>query len=301
MTARSIYTIVFVLLMAGFAFIFRLGQPIRESLARSSEKQTKIRSFRKQGKAGVALQKLLDKQRSLISSSDVPKSVYYVLSIACVIGGFIAGKVVYRSMFISVSVAVISAFIPLLIFALRQNKTALARLERLCSSMMILSNSYLVTDDFLTSVRDNVDIIEYPDPFRDFLTYTTLMDSDNRSALRRMERQVNNPYFSQWIDALILAQDDRALKYVTVAVVDSMHDVIEAQQESDAAMFAVWRDYALTLVLIFSVPLIFKMLMNEAYITLTTSFAGQGLFALLLGTVVYSVLRAIRINRPIMN
>lgn len=38
--------------------------------------------------------------------------------------------------------------------------------------------------------------------------------------------KVNNPYFSQWIDALVLAQEDRSLKYVTVTVVDSIHNII---------------------------------------------------------------------------
>jgi hypothetical protein len=126
------------------------------------------------------------------------------------------------------------------------------------------------------------------------------MDSDINNGLPRMEAQVNNGHFSQWIDALILAQDDRALKYVAVSVVESMHDVLQAQQESDAAMYTVWRDYLLTLILIFSVPLVFKILMADAYVALTTSTIGQGLFVLLLVAVVYSVFRALKINRPLM-
>ena len=129
---------------------------------------------------------------------------------------------------------------------------------------MILSNSYLVTQDFITTVKDNLAVLEYPEPFRDFLAYATMMDCDVRSALRRMENKVCNPYFSQWVDALVLAQDDRSLRYVAVSVVDSMHDVLQAQEESDAAMYSVWREYLITLALIFSVPLVFKLLMREA-------------------------------------
>lgn len=72
-------------------------------------------------------------------------------------------------------------------------------------SMMILSNSYVVTEDFITTVRDNLEILEYPEPFKNFLTYVTLMDSSVDNGLRRMEAQVNNPYFSQRIDVLVLA------------------------------------------------------------------------------------------------
>jgi hypothetical protein len=45
--------------------------------------------------------------------------------------------------------------------------------------MMILSN-LLVTEDFITTVRDN-SYSGIPEPFRDFLTYATMMDSDVRS------------------------------------------------------------------------------------------------------------------------
>ena len=166
--------------------------------------------------------------------------------------------------------------------------------------MMILSNSYVVTEDFITSVRDNLEILEYPEPFKDFLTYVTLMDSSVATGLRRMEAKVNNPYFSQWIDALVLAQDDRSLKYVTVTVVDSMHDVLSVQAESDAAMYAVWRDYLMTLIMIFSVPLIFKFTLADAYLTLTGSLVGQSMFILLLAAVIFSVFRALKINKPLM-
>ena len=115
-----------------------------------------------------------------------------------------------------------------------------------------------------------------------------------------MEMKVQNPYFSQWIDALILAQEDRSLKYVTVAVVDSMHDVLSVHAESDAAMYAVWRDYLMTLIMIFSVPLIFKFTLPDAYLTLTTSVMGQTLFILLLLAVIFSVFRALKLNKPLM-
>jgi len=216
------------------------------------------------------------------------------------VGGYCAGKVIFSSFPIALAVGTFGLIAPLLFFSFRQTKAKTAQLERLASSMMILSNSYVVTEDFITSVRDNLEILEYPEPFKDFLTYVTLMDSSVATGLRRMEAKVNNPYFSQWIDALVLAQDDRSLKYVTVTVVDSMHDVLSVQAESDAAMYAVWRDYLMTLIMIFSVPLIFKFTLADAYLTLTGSLVGQSMFILLLAAVIFSVFRALKINKPLM-
>jgi Flp pilus assembly protein TadB len=291
---------VFLLLSTAIFLFFRLDLLLRESMKRSSVKHRKIKLFKKQTTLSRKLASLAEKRRAIIEHSEMPKTAYYVLTAACAGIGIFAGRVIYSSLLISAVVGIMGLFAPLLLFSLRRTKTQNARLNRLVASMMILSNSYLVTEDFITTVKDNVDILEYPEPFRDFLAYVTLMDSDLKNGLRRMEDQVNNGYFSQWVDALVLAQDDRELKYVAVSVVESMHDVLQAQMESDAAMYAVWRDYLLTLFLIFSVPLVFKILMADAYVALTTSPIGQGLFVLLLASVVYSVFRALKINRPLM-
>ena len=290
------------LLLSGAGFILvRPDAALSELFRSSGERRKKIQVFQKKGRLSRITDRLMGRARALFASSAVPKPVLLAFTALCSVGGFFAGRIVYRSPLISVCVAVFGAFVPALVLSLRQSKAASARLERLASSMMLLSNSYLTTDDLITTVEQNLELLEYPEPFQDFLVYVTRMDSNIRAGLRRMEARVNNPYFSQWIDALILAQDDRALKNVAVAVVESFHDVIRAQQDSDAAMFAVWRDYLLTLILIFSVPLVFKMMMNEAYIAMTGTLAGQGIFLLLLAAVAYSVVRAVHINRPIVS
>ena len=296
---NKLYLAVFLLLGTAGFFFLRWDVELRERLHAFAEKQDKIRSFKRQGWFARTLRKLLQKRQTLLQNSDMPSGVYWSLTVLGAAGGWFAGRVIYSSRFIASAVSVIGMIVPLLVMSFRQTKTGTLRMERLCSSMMLLSNAYLSTEDFIQAVEENLPNLAYPEPFRQFLTYVSLMDSDVTRALRRMETDVSNPYFSQWIDALILAQGDRSLIYACSGVVDSMHDMITAQQESDAAMYAVWRDYLLTLVLIFSVPLVFRFLLADAYVTLTTSAVGQGMFLCLLGAVVYSVLRALKINRPL--
>ncbi len=295
-----LYFAMFVLMSMAIFLFLGFGRVMKQSAQDASEKRKKQKSFKPQGKLSKRLEALRQRQRTVIEQSPLPSSIYLALTLICAVGGFFAGRVVFSALFLSVIVGVLALLVPMIVLSFRQSKSKSKRLNRLASSMMILSNSYLVTEDFITTVRDNLAILEYPEPFRDFLTYATMMDSDVRSALRRMENKVNNPYFSQWTDALVLAQDDRSLRYVAVSVVDSMHDVLQAQDESDAAMYAVWREYLITLALIFSVPLVFKLLMHDAYVTMTTSFVGQGLMVLLLLAVVFSIFKAIKINRPLM-
>ena len=300
MNSGMICFVVFLLLSAAAFFFLRLDYALLDWITARAERKAKIKSFKKQSRISKLVDKVLTKCVSLITNSQMPKTAYYILTVVCAVGGYCAGKVIFSSFPIALAVGTFGLIAPLLFFSFRQTKAKTAQLERLASSMMILSNSYVVTEDFITSVRDNLEILEHPEPFKDFLTYVTLMDSSVATGLRRMEAKVNNPYFSQWIDALVLAQDDRSLKYVTVTVVDSMHDVLSVQAESDAAMYAVWRDYLMTLIMIFSVPLIFKFTLADAYLTLTGSLVGQSMFILLLAAVIFSVFRALKINKPLM-
>ena len=300
MNSGMICFVVFLLLSAAAFFFLRLDYALLDWITARAERKAKIKSFKKQSRISKLVDKLLAKCVSLITNSQMPKTAYYILTVVCAVGGYCAGKVIFSSFPIALAVGTFGLIAPLLFFSFRQTKAKTAQLERLASSMMILSNSYVVTEDFITSVRDNLEILEHPEPFKDFLTYVTLMDSSVATGLRRMEAKVNNPYFSQWVDALVLAQEDRSLKYVTVTVVDSMHDVLSVQAESDAAMYAVWRDYLMTLIMIFSVPLIFKFTLADAYLTLTGSLVGQSMFILLLAAVIFSVFRALKINKPLM-
>ena len=294
-----LYAAVFLLLITAAFFILRLDAAFLEWVNARAEHTAKVRSFQKRSKLSRAVDRLLALCADLIVSSQMPRTAYYILTALCAVGGYFTGQMIFSSFPIALAVGTFGLIAPLLFFSYRQGKAKSAQLERLCSSMMILSNSYVVTEDIITTVRDNLEILEHPAPFRYFLTYVSLMDSSVEAGLRRMEQKVGNSYFSQWVDALVLAQDDRTLKYTAVATVDSMHDVLSVERESEAAMYVVWRDYLMTLIMIFSVPLIFKFTLADAYLTLTTSVIGQSLFILLLITVVFSVFCALKINRPL--
>ena len=230
----------------------------------------------------------------------MPPAIYSLLTFFCAGIGAAVGTLLFSHMFFAVTVGILGAFSPQIFLRIKLTQTKSQRVEKLHSSMLILSNSYIVTENFIQSVRDNLGVLEYPAPFRDFLTYTNYIDSSVKTGLRRMEAQVNNDYFSQWVNVLILAQDDRDMKYVTMSVVDAMADVRQAQRESDTAMYAIWREYFTVLSLIFAAPLIFRVLMRDAYTVLVTTLPGQALLTLLLAAVVFSLVRAYRLNKPLL-
>jgi hypothetical protein len=246
------------------------------------------------------LARLEERRRILIADVKIPKPVYWLLTVLGAVGGALCGKLFFSNALFTVSVGILGALSPLLYLSYKRTQSKSRRVEKLQASMMLLSNSYIVTEDFLKSVQDNIAVLEYPTPFRNFLIYVSMIDGSVKTGLRRMELQVDNPYFSQWIDALVLAQDDRGLKTVAISVVDAMNDVHQAQMEADTAMYAIWREYFTVLALIFAAPVIFRILMKSAYTILVATFPGQALIVLLLAAVVYSLVQAVKLNRPVL-
>ena len=296
-----VYLTVFLLLGAVSILAVGLGENFDQAMAIAKEIKGKKKDMRKQKSSlSKRLSKLSRKRKDLVAQVQMSEYTYRLMTIAGIIAGGAIGKLVFKSSAFVLLIGGLGAAAPLLYLSFKGTKTRSSRMEKLRSSMMILSGSYIVTEDLLKTVQENLELLEYPKPFQDFLTYCNYIDGNIKVALRRLEAQVNNAYFSQWIDVLVMAQDDRQLKYVTMSVVDSMNDVAQAQMESDTVIYAVWREYFMVLALIFAAPLIFKILMPMAYEILVTSLVGQGLFILLLAAVVFSLVRALKLNKPIL-
>lgn len=291
------YLVVFLLLSAAIFLISDLGKGIGGELRRR-KKAGAMRLGKR--KPFTKLKRMEQKRRLLIAQMKLPPAVFWLMTCLCTIGGTVVGKFFFSNSFIAFVVGLLGAFSPLVYLNYKLTLFKNSRIEKLQSSMMILSNSYIVTEDLLKSVEDNVAMLELPEPFRDFLTYVSLVDGNIKNGLRRLENQVNNIYFSQWIDLVVMAQDDRSLKYVTMSIVDAMNDMHQAQQEAETAMYAIWREYFTVLILIFSAPVIFRILMNQAYLVLVTTIPGQVLLVLLLATAVFSLLKAIKLNKPLL-
>ena len=296
-----VYLTVFLLLETVSILALGLGESFGQAMALAKKINGKKKDLLKpKNSLSRRLSKLNRKRKDLVVQVQMSEYTYRLMTIAGIIAGGAIGKLVFKSSACVVLIGGLGAAAPLLYLSFKDTKTRSSRMEKLRSTMMILSGSYIVTEDFLKTVQDNLELLEYPTPFQDFLTYCNYIDGNIKVALRRLEAQVNNSYFSQWIDVLVMAQDDRQLKYVTMSVVDSMNDVAQAQMESDTAIYAVWREYFMVLALIFAAPLIFKILMPMAYEILVTSLLGQGLFVLLLAAVVFSLARALKLNKPIL-
>jgi uncharacterized membrane protein YsdA (DUF1294 family) len=260
MTIYMIYLAVFLLLSMAIFLISGLDKKIAAERRRGRKAET-IR-LRKRP-LFTKITRLEQNRRRLVAQVKLPEPVYWLLAVLRAVIGAVIGKFFFYNAFFSVAVGILGALSPRLYLSFKLTQSKSQRIGKLQSSMMLLSNSYIVTEDFLKSVQDNIDVLEYAAPFRNFLTYVSLINGSVTTGLRRMELQVDNQYFSQWVDALVMAQVVRRLKTVAMSVVDAMNDVHQAQMEADTAMFTIWREYFTVLALIFAAPVIFRVLMKS--------------------------------------
>ncbi|MBE5851299.1 MAG: hypothetical protein E7298_14430, partial [Lachnospiraceae bacterium] len=114
---------VFVLLTASAICLLRLDRSIVGSAKAFLSRQAKAKSFKKQSKMNQWLNAMITKCCDLIANSNMPLLFYFILSLGCGIGGYVAGKMIFSSFPIALAVATFGLIAPLLFFGFRQTKS----------------------------------------------------------------------------------------------------------------------------------------------------------------------------------
>ena len=99
--------------------------------------------------------------------------------------------------------------------------------EELETALSIITTSYERCDDILQAVRENVRYIKPPlqEVFMAFEGEALAVSSNIKRALYSLREKVDNDIFREWVDTLILCQDDRTLKDTLQPVVQKLADV----------------------------------------------------------------------------
>jgi uncharacterized membrane protein YsdA (DUF1294 family) len=154
MTAiKFIYLAVFLLFSTAIFLIGGLDKGIANRRGRG--KKAQAIKIRKQTPF-TKLARLKQKQQRLIEQIRMPKAVYWLLTGLGAICGAIIGKLLFPNVFVAFAVGILGALSPQLYMDFKLTQTKSQHVEKLQASMMLLSNSYIVTEDFVQSVQDNM-------------------------------------------------------------------------------------------------------------------------------------------------
>lgn len=224
-------------------------------------------------------------------------SVMLVLSVAT---GIFIGKLLFTDTFLAFATGIALIPMPYILLKVKSRWYKRNQDELLENTLSLITNSYISCNDIIKAVNENLSKLDIQKPFAEFVTDVTFIDSNIRRGLRRLEIKINNKYFSEWIDIVILSQEKSGdMRFVLPAVIDGMNDAKKLQIEADTVMMNVWKEYFMSIVLAFSIIPILRFSNAEWFNILIHTFAGKLLIVLMLVLTVVSSLLTLRINKPL--
>ena len=293
---------VFVLLVSGTFLIFGVKLPRKRSkisISKAAVKDKKKDVDEKYAKLRFS-EKIYVAIKNTVSMSGLGMNVFWFMVVIAAFIGFGLGKFLFRSNMLATATAIVLLPVPYIILNVRSRWYKRNQDELLENSMNLITNSYLGCNDIITAVNENLNKLDIYKPFAEFVTDVTLIDSNVKRALRKLELKIKNKYFSEWIDILVLSQEKSGdYRFILPAVVQSMNDAKRLQIEADTVMMSVWRDYFTAILLSFSIIPLLRWSNAAWFDILTTSMVGKILILLMLVMTLISAFITMKINKPL--
>ena len=145
-----------------------------------------------------------------------------------------------------------------------------------------ITTSYERCDDIVQAVRENIQYIKPPlrEVFMAFEGEATAVTSNIKRALYNLREKVDNDIFREWVDTLILCQDDRTLKDTLQPVVQKLADVRIVNSELSTMLAGARNEYWMMVALVVgNVPLLY-LLNKDWFHTLLYSTPGKAVCGL---------------------
>jgi low affinity Fe/Cu permease len=98
---------------------------------------------------------------------------------------------------------------------------------------------------------------------------------------------------------LIFCYRDRRLKFALFPVIKSMNDAKAMQIESDSMMARVWRDYLMTVGMMFSIIPMMRFSNAEWFAILTETSIGKLLIVVMLMTALATSFYVMKVTKPV--
>lgn len=233
-------------------------------------------------------------------NSNMTFGKYIRISALFSLGGIIIGMLL-NNLILSVVLAAGMFFVPLQYLSFRQTAYTQLLNEQMESALSLITNSYLQSGDIIKAVKDNLHRIEQPfyNLFAEFVAEKTFVDSNMVKNIRKLKRKLDNGFFHEWCDTLILCQNDRELMYVLPTIVEKMSDIKQIQTEFNTQMYNIYKDYiSVALIVAANVPLM-RFLNAEWYRLLTRTLIGQVIVAVTFVVIFIATAYVIKVNKPV--
>ena len=297
-----IYVVIFVLLVIGMGYVLGI-KPIRRKVKISLSKNTVDDKRKKVDEKYARLrwnERIMVSIRNTVEMSGFSLNTFWLFVLLSGFAGCILGKFLFAENILAVTTGLVVLPLPFIVLKIKARWYKRNQDELLENTMNLITNSYLSCNDIIKAVNENLDKLDTPKPFEEFITDVTLIDSNIKRALLKLELKMNNKYFSEWIDILCLSQEKSGdYRFILPAVVQSMNDAKRLQIEADTVMMTVWKEYFTSILLSFSIIPLLRWSNSTWFEILVGSVIGKTLIILMLIITLISAFLTLKINKPI--
>ncbi len=169
------------------------------------------------------------------------------------------------------------------------------------TALSIITTGYLRTENIVTAIEESVAYLNPPihSVFKSFLYQVKMVNPDIVIALHDMKSKVSNPVFVEWVDALILCQQDRTLKSTLNPITNKLSDMRIVNAELETLVTAPRQEFLTMVALVLcNIPLLYFLNMDW-YKTLMHTVVGQIILAVCGTAIFVSLSTVVKLTQPI--
>lgn len=299
--------LIFTLLFLGLMLFFNIRPFKREKRVAFTQNivQTKREGITKRRlKKG---EQILIKLETLLKQIGSNMNRFYLMMTASFLLGGIVGSLLFDDLLLALITGITFLPLPYFYITLKVQSTLRRETESLENTMAIITNAYTGCDDIVRSVEVYIkeknryvdEMYRKPTAFDEFVSEILMINPNVERGLLVLSAKIDNRYFSEWAKMLVLCHHDRRLKFALFPVIKAMNDAKSMQLESDTQMLQVWREYFLTVALMFGIIPIMRFSNGAWFSILTETPIGKGLIILMLVMALITSFFVMKITKPI--
>ncbi len=295
---------VFILLCAGFfVLVFMRKKPTVIKLRRIEDADRRLKENKRLNIAGKKLtkwEKFKANATAALEHSKLSFTQYLYIMGGLSVTGAVLGLIWHGNIFLALVLVGGLPVIPWWILGVKTTRYKQWLSEQIETVLGIITNTYMSTDSITDAIKKNLPNIEMPlrKVFQDFVTSKTFIDSSDVRNIRRMREAVDNPFWREWCDVLILCQQDRLHKQSLSPIIKKMADVRQINEELATETAAIYKDFvSVEAVVLANIPML-RFLNKDWYDILVGTLGGQILIAITFLVAILGTAYVIKINKP---
>lgn len=263
-----------------------------------ADKTKNVRGNRKRHR----LYKLLVNIKGALAATGKSKQFMIAICTSVILFGVgVILSILIDNLFLMPVLAVTLAMLPFLYITNTLSYYEKQTKEELETALSIITTSYERCDDIVQAVRENTQYIKPPlrEVFQSFEGEATAVTSNIKTALYSLREKIDNDIFREWVDTLILCQDDRTLKDTLQPVVQKLADIRIVNNELATMLASARNEYWMMVALVVgNVPLLY-LLNKDWFHTLIDSVPGKAVCGVCALVIFITAIFMKRFTKPI--